>query len=99
MINQTEMFGFSEVETPAPWVDPARVATYSVTRTTDTDFVNEAVEIGRMGNNREVFVVTAIGHGEDVIAHWTYAREGAACAHAEELWATLQRNKQARLAL
>lgn len=91
----------SSAPTFPPWADPARVEQVRVQLATDRDHIGTE-EIGKLGNNREVYVLTVEDADGQVLRHETF--DGAeAWAEAdrrrEEILRTLKRNQQAFLNL
>lgn len=99
-VRQLDMFAALPPTFP-PWADPAKVGEVHVSREEDRDHVGQA-DIGRLGNNREIWVVTVEDNAGEVLRSENFDGERAAenaWARQEAIWALVQSNRQQLLSL
>lgn len=83
----------------APWIDPEKVRQVYCEKWRDADHVDESKDIGRLGSDAMIWLVTAEGHnGETLHARrFTEDQGNAASAYAAELEAKITANRQRQL--
>ena len=77
----------------APEFDPEKVEEVTISREIDRDFVGSQ-EVGKLGNNREVFVLRSIGKASGTLYSVTFDTWKEADEHREFILRKLQANQR-----